>query len=314
MVRYYIGLLIMLAALSGCTPRTAQTPSPPSAAVPTRPANDSGPRGPEETASGSAGANREAPQEALAGNLAVGVPCGLAMAYKEVRTAFLKANPGVKFTDRVKNIGPLTKEVRDGKTTLDVFLSLGEREIQTLTEAGLVDGEPVPFLRQALQLIVRLGNPLKISKLEDLAKPEVKTVAVCDPMLTIGYAGEQALRKAGVWDGLVAAGKVVRPDQPLKAKKMVIERKADAAFIYGACSSNDWREKDPERSVAGKADVVMTVPDDLYGGMFAVAAVLTTARDPGLARRFVEFLLTPAAQDGVAKWGYGRIDGKEAGQ
>jgi len=62
----------------------------------------------------------------------------------------------------------------------------------------------------------------------------------------------------------------------------------------------------------GKADVVMTVPEDLYGGMSAVAAVLTSARNPDLARKFVEFLLTPEAQDAIAKWGYGRADGAGA--
>lgn len=299
-----LGLVAILLLASGCGPKpgaSAPMPNPPAGTNLT------------VAAAGGAAATPDKPAvtavpEGLSGTLTVGVPCGLSMAYKQVRTVFLAHNPGVRFVDHVKNIGPMTKEVRDGKASLDVFLSLGEREIKTITDAGMVAGKPVPFLRQAMQLMVRKGNPLGIKSLADLAKSEVKTVAVCDPGLTLGNAGEQALRKAGVWDKLMGEGKVVRPGQPMQAKEMVIGGKADATFIYAACSSKNWKEGDPERSVVGKADVVMTVPEADYGGMEAVAAVLNTAADAKLAQAFVAFLLTPEAQEAIGKWGYGRID------
>jgi molybdate transport system substrate-binding protein len=233
------------------------------------------------------------------------------MVYKEVRTIFLERNPGVKFTDTVKNIGPMTKEVRDGRFKPDLFLSLGEREIAELTEAGLVEGQPVPFLRQAMQLCVQLGNPLGIKQLEDLGKPKVKTVAVCDPMLTIGEAGQKTLEAAGVWEKLEQAGKIVRPGQPMEAKQLVIDKRADATFIYSACSNPSWKEGDPERTVIGKADVVLTVPEKLYGGMLGVVARIKGAKNAELAQKFVDFMRSPEAQEAVAKWGYGKVD--EAG-
>ncbi len=305
-------LAIVIVLFAGCRP--ASVPAPPEQPVvaPQPPADNAAADVPASCDEVPASCGVDVPEVepgGLAGTLAVGAPCGLAMAYKEIRTAFLKRNPGVKFQDHIKNIGPMTKEVRDGKTSLDVFLSLGEREIATLTKAGVVVGKPVPFLRQSMQLMVQKGNPLGIKSLADLGKPNVKTVAVCEPSLTIGIAGEKALRKVGVWDKLVEQGKVIRPGQPAQAKEAVIGGKADATFIYAACSSKNWETADPGRSVAGKADVVMTVPEELYGGMFAVAAVLTTAPNPELARNFIEFLLTPEAQDSIARWGYGKMDG-----
>lgn len=284
----FVGLLASLVILAGCTTRpTAQAP----AVAGTPPPGDV----------------RAASQATLNGTIRVGAPCGLVMAYKEARTIFEQRHPDVKFVEHVKNIGPLNKEIRDGKVGLDVFISLGERELLPLVKAGKVKREPVKFLRQAMQLCVKRGNPLGIKTLEDLAGDKVKTVVVCVPELTLGYAAEQALKSAGVWQKLRDGGKVIRMGQPAQAKQMVIDGKADATFIYAACSNVAWVTADPERSVTGKADVVLTVPEESYGGMFAVAVVLTTAQNPELAEDFTEFLLTPEAQDAIAKWGYGKM-------
>ncbi|MEI6504010.1 MAG: hypothetical protein WCP21_23605, partial [Armatimonadota bacterium] len=78
----------LLGALAGCGPK----PSPVS---PVQPPNSQTPS-PVAT---------PAPATGLTGTLNVGVPCGLAMAYKEVRTLFLKQNPGVKIVDHISNIG-----------------------------------------------------------------------------------------------------------------------------------------------------------------------------------------------------------------
>jgi ABC-type thiamine transport system substrate-binding protein len=54
------------------------------------------------------------------------------------------------------------------------------------------------------------------------------------------------------------------------------------------------------------------VPDALYGGMHAQAVVLTTARDPELAERFVQFLLRPECQKAVTQWGYDPVEATES--
>ncbi|NPV49522.1 MAG: molybdate ABC transporter substrate-binding protein [Armatimonadetes bacterium] len=294
-IRLMAVVVLVLALLSGgCGPRVAEAPS-----APLPPAGAGG------TPTGATGPG-------LTGQLTVAVPCGLAMVYKEVRTLFQERNPGVKFKETVENIGPMTKAVRDGKLHPDLFISLGDKEIAELLDAGKVEGKPTPFLRQDMQLCVQLGNPLGIKSLEDLAKPEVKTVAVCDPMLTIGEAGQKTLEAAGVWEKLEKQGKVVRPGQPMEAKQLVIDKRADATFIYSACANENWKEGDPERTVIGKADVVLTVPQELYGGMFGVVALLKDAPNAELAKQFIAFLLSPEAQEAVTKWGYGKVEA-EAG-
>jgi len=282
-------LACLVIAGAGCGPKPATTTP---AALPTqKPAAQ-----PEPT-----------PAAKPAGTLRIGVPCGLAMAYKEARTLFLQEHPGVKISEHIINVGPMTREIRDGKVKMDVFLSLGEEEIATLSQAGRLQGKPTPFLRHSMQLIVQKGNPLGIKRIEDLAKPQVKTVAICIPKRTIGLAAEKALKAAGVWDKLTKQGKLVRLDQPMQTKSFVFAHKADAAFIYASCSTAEFSAADPQRSVLGKADVVLTVPESSYGGMFAIAAVTKDAPNPDLASAFVQSLLTAPAQDAMAKIGYGKV-------
>jgi len=301
-------VLVVLSLLAGCTKPEPSVPvdTAPPQAGPEVAAPEAG------NATAAAGDEGGEQSKVLVGTLRVGVPCGLAMAYQATRDLFKQRYPDVKFEDHVKNIGPMTKEVRDGKLVLDLFISLGEVEMKTLIDAGAVEGEPTRFLRQAMQLAVQLGNPLGIKALEDLGSDKVKTVAVGTQQLTIGQAGEKTLQKAGVWDKLVEGNKIVRLGQPLQTKQMVIDKKADATFIYAACSNETWKEGDPERSVIGKADVVLTVPEEHYGGMYGVAAVMSGAPNPDAAREFVKFMLEPEAQEVIAKWGYGRVDGQDA--
>jgi len=239
--------------------------------------------------------------------LLIGVPCGLVPAYEACKPLFIAEHPGVTFVEDVRNIDPLTRAVCDGQLKLDIYLGLGERETRSVVDAGLCDGEPTSFLKQSLRLVVPTGNPLGISSIEDLAKDDVRTVAICTDELAIGQAAEKAMRAAGVWEALESSGRILRMPQPAQAKDLVFNGKADGTFVFGACTDESWTEADPQRATTGKAEVVCTVPEEVHGGMNAQAVVLTTARDPELAREFVEFLLRPECQEAITEWGYDPI-------
>lgn len=272
--------------LASCGPREKpQTAAPPSKSMPPAWAAKS-------------------PASELKGELRVGVPCGIALAYEEAKKAFVAEHPGVTFKDEVLNIEPLTRAVRDGKIELDIYLGLGERETHSVIDKGLAAGEPTAFLRQTLSLVVASGNPLGIRAIEDLADPKVKTVALCGDDLAIGQAGEKALRASGVWEKLEADKRLIRTQTPQQSKELVFGGKADATFVFGACTDESWNSADPDRAVQGKAEVILTVPDEVFGGMHAQAVVLKTARDAALAEAFVKSLLDPEIQKAVTKWGY----------
>lgn len=252
-------------------------------------------------------APKPAPTDApaqLSGELRVGVPCGLNLAYQACKELFLAEHPAVTFEEDIRNIAPLTRAVLDGKSKLDIYLGLGARETQRVADAGLAIGEPTPFLKQSLLLVVVKGNPLGIQSVEDLADPKVRTVAICKDELAIGQASEKTLRAAGVWDALESSRRIIRTDEPAQSKTLVIEGRADATFVFGACTAAAWDTADPERAAGAKVDTVMAVDDEVYGGMYAQAIVLKGVRDEALARAFIEFLLKPECQKAVVEYGY----------
>lgn len=274
----------LIGVLAGCAPK----PSPVS---PAQTPNAQTP---------SAGAS-PAPATALTGTLNVGVPCGLAMVYKEIRTLFLQQNPGVRFMDKIEDIRPLRDGIKDGTLSLDVLISFGVTELEGLEAAGKLAGEPTAFMRRDMDLCVTKGNPLGLKSFQDVARPEVRKIVVCTDDLTIGRATVKALKSAGIWDKLNQGDKIVRLDQPLKAKQWVIGGKADAAFIYRA--GETCSVEHPERCVGDKADII-PVPESAHGGMIGIAAVLTAARDPALATKFAQFTVSPQVQTAITEMGY----------
>jgi ABC-type molybdate transport system substrate-binding protein len=93
----------------------------------------------------------------------------------------------------------------------------------------------------------------------------------------------------------------------MQTKELVFTGKADATFIYAACATEGFKAADPERAVLGKAEVATTVPESSYDPMFAIVAIPSNAPNPELARQFIQFLLTPEAQQAMAKLGYGEM-------
>ena len=128
-------VLVVLSLLAGCTKPEPSVPidTAPPQAGPEVAAPEAG------NATAAAGDEGGEQSKVLVGTLRVGVPCGLAMAYQATRDLFKQRYPDVKFEDHVKNIGTMTKEVRDGKLVLDLFISLGEGEMKTLVDDGAVE-------------------------------------------------------------------------------------------------------------------------------------------------------------------------------
>lgn len=267
-------ILALMVSLAGCRPQAVSPPSPPVV-----------------------GANG-------APTLCVGVPCGLAMVYKEARTLFLARHPGLTFVDRIEDSSKLLADARNTHKGLDVLITFGATELAVLQSEGRVAGTPAGFMRRGMELCLSKGNPLGIKSVSDLAAPRVRRVALCREDLTVGAAAVRAMETAGVYDKLKRSGRLLRLDQPLKLKQAVLSGQADAAFIYEAgatCSIEN-----PERCVGDKAELLL-VPEATYGGMETVAALLKDAPHQVLAEEFVQFLRGPEMQAAVARLGHSPV-------
>lgn len=159
----------------------------------------------------------------------------------------------------------------------------------TKTMDGL-NGEVEParvFAKNKLTIVVAPGNPKKITSLGDLARGDL-TVVLAGPTVPVGRYAREALGKAGV---------EVRPKSEETDVKAVLTRvrmgEADAGIVYTTDAGS-----------AGGDVASVAIPEQFNVVASYPAAVLKGSKQPGPAKAFADWLLTPEAQQVLAKYGF----------
>jgi molybdate transport system substrate-binding protein len=272
-----LALAALIAALTGC-PKQPSPPAAPQAAAPAAPP--------------------------LTGELTVFVPCGIAGPYGETKTLFEQRHPGVKVRQELANIDVQTKLIAAGKAQPDVWLALGDREMQKVVALGRVQGEPVTYAYNSIALLVRKNNPRGIESLQDLTKPEVKTIALATASNSNGYYAVQALKQEGLWDQLEK--KCWLTDQPATIKTQLSSGKADVGVVYYPCTRETHIVGGKPQEVPGKLQLLGRIPADISGPIPAQAAIIKGAKNPQAAQAFLDMLQETAVQDVWEKFAFDR--------
>ncbi|MBI2300468.1 MAG: molybdate ABC transporter substrate-binding protein [Armatimonadetes bacterium] len=244
---------------------------------------------------------------AAGGQIEVYVPCGLAGPYGDAAKAFLAAHPEYKLGRKLENELPLRNRIRDGATP-DVFISLGELELQSLrAKHCLVEGADVRLATAPLALIAPPKNPLKLRTLTDFARPDVKYAALADAdQVSAGAEGKQALEQAGLWPKVEK--KVRFTPRAQDTLTFVAEGKVDVSIAYKSCLGEVHTPGDVPTET--NVTYVCDVPGNLHHPVYVTAVQVAGGRNPAGAKAFLEFLATPEARQTFVKW---RFDPLPAG-
>ena len=108
----------------------------------------------------------------------------------------------------------------------DVLATASTRTMQTAQQAGRIQGQPVTYAANQLQIAVRPGNPKQVTGLPSLVGPQV-TESVCAPAVPCGAATEAAERAAGVTLDPVSEEQDVR-----SVLQRVTTGNVDAGLVY----------------------------------------------------------------------------------
>lgn len=292
-----IVLSVCLAALIGCTKQPPKEPPP----VP--------PMEPPKTTTGPGTTTPAATTAEVSGELQALVPCGVAGPYQELETLFLQQHPAVTLKPPVaKNITELVDMAIKGAPG-DVLMTMGDQEMAKVEQAGqLLAGTRAGVAQNALGLLVP-AEGVKVTTWEDLGKDPLPTVGLADPETnSSGYYTREALQKAGYWDKLEQARKIVVAPQPSDLQPWVAGKKVDVALIYEPCAHEVAKgtEKPQPKPSPKKAKLIGKVPQDLYPTFYFSAAVLKGTKNEAAARAFVQFLSSPEATVIWEKWSFGK--------
>jgi molybdenum ABC transporter molybdate-binding protein len=224
-------------------------------------------------------------------DLTVSAAVSLKEALGEIGPAFEAANPVVTVSFNLGASGDLQRQIEAG-APVDVFISAAALQMDVLEKRGAVD----PRTRRdvacnRLVVVVPAEGAAPIGKIQDLAS--VEHVAVGNPKtVPAGQYAKEALQSAGQWEALQP--KLVFGENVRQALDYVARGEAEAAFVYRT-DANVLRDR---VKVAFEMDPATHKPIQYP------AAVVAGSTKRELARKFVDFLTSPAATTAFQKQGF----------
>lgn len=222
----------------------------------------------------------------LSGPLTVFASAPLSEALQDAKGKLAATDPKLALNFTFADGPGLVKQIQQN-TAADVFAGTDQADMQQLVTAKLVD-VPSIFARDKLQIAVANGNPKKITKLADLARPDLK-VALIDAGLPAGKYSKVALDRKKL---------VVKPKSaPADAKAALLavtSGEVDATVVY---------KTDMALATGGAVEGVAIADEDNVVALCRIA-VLKAARNRAAAQAFVDYLVNGGGQAVMAAHGY----------
>ncbi len=186
----------------------------------------------------------------------------------------------------------LARQIRQGAPT-DVFVSADEAQMDRVENAAVIlAGSRRNVLANSLVVIVPDDSPMVLRAAADLASSSVRRLALADPAaVPAGVYARKWLEGRHLWSQV--APKVVPLENVRAALAAVDSGNADAGVVYAT-----------DARVAKHSRVAFAVAPSEAPVVLYPAAVVATSKQPGVARRFLDFLASPSAQTVFARYGF----------
>ena len=217
-------------------------------------------------------------------------------AASDLTNAFEELGREFETTNRIKVVfvfgstGLLTRQIENG-APMDLFAAANASYIDQLAQQGLiVPGTRAVYARGRITLWTTADSPLRIETVADLARPEVKRIAIANPdHAPYGLAAQQALQSAGVWDAVKP--KLVFGDNIRQTLQYAETGNVDVAIVALSLSQQS----------KGRWTLI---PDGLHQPIDQALAVIRTTRNEAAARAFASFVSGPKGREILQKYGF----------
>lgn len=171
----------------------------------------------------------------------------------------------------------------------DVFASADQANMTKAVQAEVIDGDPVPFATNTLEIATAPGNPQGIADLSDLTGSDVQLV-VCAPEVPCGAATTKVAQLAGV-----TLSPVSEESSVTDVLTKVETGQADAGLVY----------RTDVKAAGDKVTGVSFAQADQVVNDYPIAKVARTGARTQLAADFVTLVTSEAGQQVLADAGFG---------
>ncbi|HYU36090.1 MAG TPA: molybdate ABC transporter substrate-binding protein [Thermoanaerobaculia bacterium] len=231
------------------------------------------------------------PGPVRAAELSVFAAASLADALGEIAAAYERESGD----HAVLNLGAssaLARQIQEGAPA-DLFLSADEEKMNALEKRKLLlPGTRKSVLSNTLVIVVPDDSRLKITGAKDLASPGIRAIALAEPQsVPAGIYAKEYLKKIGIWSKVIDR---VVPTENVRAALAAVESgNVDAGVVYKTDAGISKRVKIAYEVPRAEGPVIS----------YPFAVVAGSAR-PEAARRFLEYLQSPAALAVFRKYGF----------
>jgi molybdate transport system substrate-binding protein len=239
-------------------------------------------------ACGSEGSGDDSSSGAEAKTLTVYAAASLTSTFEEMGKQFEADHEGVTVKFSFGGSSDLVTQIQQGAPA-DVFASADTANMDKATGDDLVEGDPVNFATNTLEIAVPPDNPAGVASLKDLAKPRTKVV-VCAAEVPCGAAAQKVEEASGV------AIKPVSEEQSVTdVLNKVTTGEADAGLVYVT-----------DVKAAGDKVKGITFPESSSAVNTYPIGVLADTKSKDLAQEFVDLVTGGAGQQILADAGFAK--------
>jgi molybdate transport system substrate-binding protein len=219
----------------------------------------------------------------------VSAAADLTPAFEELGPLF-EQETGIKVTFNFGSTGQLTQQIEQG-APVDVFAAANVSFVEALEQKNLIIPETKALYAQGrITLWTRSDNPMRLERLEDLARPEVQHLAIANPEhAPYGVAARDALQSVGVWERVTS--------------KLVFGENVRQTLQYAEAGNVDAAIVALSLSIQSKGRWVL-ISEKLHKPLNQALAVIRTTQYEVEARRFANFINSPQGRTLMRKYGF----------
>ncbi len=230
---------------------------------------------------------------AQAAEITVSAAASLTNAFTEVKEAFEKNNPGAKVVTNFAASNPLLKQIETG-APVDVFAAADQATMdKAAAQNFLLQGSRKNFAANALVLVAPAAGDMSLKKVEDLAQAKYDKIAIGNPdSVPAGRYAKEVLQMKNLWN--VMQPKLIMGESVRQVLDYVSRGEVRAGFVYATDAKQAGGKIKTVETLQGKTPVLYPI------------AVLEGSKNKKEAQKFVDFVLSPAGQDILAKYGFSK--------
>ncbi|GAB6178735.1 molybdate ABC transporter substrate-binding protein [Desulfotomaculum defluvii] len=222
--------------------------------------------------------------------LIVSAATSLRDASEELKMLYSKQHPEVKITYNYGASGTLQKQIEEG-APVDLFLSAGEKQMDILSEKGLIiENSRLNLLENELVLIA--GKDSSINSFTDLTGPKVGKVSIGTPeSVPAGKYAQETLISLDLWDKLEP--KLVLAKDVRQVLNYVETGNVDAGLVYRS-----------DALIAKGSKIITTAPTATHKPIVYPMAIIKRTQQQKTVEDYVDFLASGEAADIFKKYGF----------